>query len=299
MRYGWLKKAYDRVAETEHKIDNRADCWGDEAIAIFGVGKNMVRAIRFWAKAFGVISGKTELPKSVATTEPGKLIFGNKGLDPYMEHSATLWFFHWNLAANPERTTWYWAFGYYPSPYFERADMLKRLERLSENLNWAGASSTTLKKDIDVFIRTYASRPSRGRLMQDGAFECPLTELGLIKTVGKKDGFRFVRGPKPTLGMGVFTCALLEFWKSYSSTRATLSFEAIAHEPGSPGRVFLLDENDVIDRLVELGGFTNGAVRWSETAGLKQVIRTDKANDLTALDLLNRDFVNGENREVA
>jgi len=55
----------------------------------------------------------------------------------------------------------------------------------------------------------------------------------------------------------------------------------VAHEPGSPGRVFLLDENDVADRLLALEDFTKGSFRWSETAGLKQVIR-DVALDAEA-----------------
>lgn len=299
MRYGWLKKAYDQVAATEHNEDNRLACWGDEAIAQFGVGKNMVGAIRFWANSAGIIAEKNESPNSVATTDLGRLIFGKKGLDPFMEHSATLWLCHWNLAANQEKTTWYWAFGYYPSPFFERADMLKRLERLAEDLNWARASHTTLKNDIGVFVRTYAPKQAGGRLMQDSALECPLTELGLLKAVGKKDGFRFVRGPKSTLGIGVFTYALLEFWDAYSPSSATLSFEAIAHEPGSPGRVFLLDENDVADRLAELDQFTNNTLRWSETAGLKQVIRTEASKPLIGLDLIQHDFVRLEDREVA
>ena len=42
LRYGWLKKAFARVAETEDQPDNRAACWADDAIARFGIGKNMV-----------------------------------------------------------------------------------------------------------------------------------------------------------------------------------------------------------------------------------------------------------------
>ena len=57
------------------------------------------------------------------------------------------------------------------------------------------------------------------------------------------------------------------------SNAATLSFEAIVHAPGAPGRVFLFDENDVADRLAALDDVTDGALRWSETAGLKQVVR--------------------------
>src|SRR5690606_38019485 len=55
LRYGWLKKCYDRVAETEPEPDNKSLCWGDDAIARFGVGKNMVSSMRHWATVAGII----------------------------------------------------------------------------------------------------------------------------------------------------------------------------------------------------------------------------------------------------
>ena len=58
----------------------------------------------------------------------------------------------------------------------------------------------------------------------------PLTELGVVKAIRKRDGFRFARGPKSTLGDGVFAYALVDFWSRYSRA-ATLSFEAIARGP--------------------------------------------------------------------
>jgi len=299
MRYGWLKKAYDRVSQTQHLDDNRSVCWGDDAIARFGVGKNMVGSIRFWANAVGIICEKATSTNSVTTTPLGDKIFSEHGRDPFMEHSATLWYLHWKLASDSNRTTWYWGFGHYPSPTFERLDMQKKLERLVEDQRWQRASSATLKNDIGVFIRTYAPKKAGGRLMRDSALECPLTELGLLKSTGRKDGFRFVRGSKSSLGMGVFTAALLDFWDDYSIASSTLSFEAIAHEPGGPGRVFLLDENDVVDRLAELEQFTSGALRWSETAGLKQVIKSQSAKTLNGLDLVDRDYDRGSLQEAA
>ena len=41
IRYGWLKKAFDRVWDTEDQRDNRDVFSGSDAIARFGVGKNM------------------------------------------------------------------------------------------------------------------------------------------------------------------------------------------------------------------------------------------------------------------
>jgi hypothetical protein len=123
--------------------------------------------------------------------------------------------------------------------------------------------------------------------------------LGLIKAIGKRDGFRFVRGPKSTLGDGVFVWALLDFWFRYSRKAATLSFEAIAHEPGGPGRVFLFDENDVADRLAGLDDATAGKLRWSETAGLKQVVRDPDLNFETTLSYIEADYAGARRREAA
>ena len=287
LRYGWLKKAFDRVTETEEQPENRAACWDDEAIARFGVGKNMVASMRHWAKTTGVVEEPTS--NSVRTTELGRLLFGPTGLDPYMEHPATLWLIHWQLAGREEKTTWFWAFNHYPALTFERDSLIKRLDRLVKDRNWLPVANTTIKNDVACFIRTYVARPPSGNTGHDDALESPLTELGLIKAVGKKDGFRFVRGPKTTLGDGVFTYALIDFWAGYSNA-ATLSFEAIAHAPGAPGRVFLFDENDVADRLAALDDVTDGALRWSETAGLKQVERHIEIDDESALSWIRNDY---------
>lgn len=281
LRYGWLKKAYERVAETEEQPNNRADCWDDKAIARFGVGKNMVAAMRHWAKAAGVIEEPSF--NSVRTTELGQLLFGPEGTDPYMEDPATLWLIHWQLAARKERTTWFWAFSHYPAITFEREELIKKLSRLSNDRNWSRVSNATLKNDVACFIRTYVARQSSDKTSHDDALESPLTELGLIKAIGKKDGFRFVRGPKATLDGEIFTYALIDFWSRYAPSTTTLPFETIAHAPGGPGRVFLFDEDDVTDRLVALDHITSGKLLWSETAGLKQVVRNIDIDQGTAV----------------
>lgn len=287
LRYGWLKKAFDRVAETESQPENRAACWGDDAIARFGVGKNMVTSMRHWAKTAGVV--REPAANSVRTTELGRLLFGATGLDPYMEHPATLWLIHWQLAGRAEKTTWFWAFNHYPSVTFERDSLIKRLSRLAKDRKWSRLANRTIRNDVACFIRTYVARQPSGRTSHDDALESPLTELGLIKAVGQKDGFRFVRGPKTTLGDGVFIYALLDFWSRYS-TASTLSFEVIAHASGGPGRVFLFDENDVADRLATIDDVTDGALRWSETAGLKQVVRNNDVDDNSALSWIRSDY---------
>ena len=298
LRYGWLKKVYDRVAETEHDDGNRAACWDDDAIAQFGVGRNMVASMRHWAKAVGVITEPGI--HSVRTTQLGRKLFSAGGLDPYMEHPATLWLSHWQLAAQPEKTTWFWAFSHYPAITFERDGLINKLSRLARDQDWNRVATITIKNDVACFIRTYIARQPSGKTGHAAALESPLTELGLIKAIGKRDGFRFVRGPKSTLGAGVFVFVLIDFWNRYYRNATSLAFEAIAHAPGGPGRVFAFDENDVADRLVALDEVTEGALRWSETAGLKQVVRSIEIDDEdTRLSWLSRDYDRLDGREVA
>lgn len=297
LRYGWLKKAYDRVAETEGTPDNKSACWGEDAIARFGVGKNMVASMRHWAAAAKIIAEPAGT-NSVRTTPLGQMLFGPKGLDPYMENPSTLWLIHWQLAAHAEKTTWFWTFNYYPAVTFDRDHLVKRLERLAKDQAWSRVAGTTIKNDVSCFVRTYAAQQVSGQSGHDDALESPLTELGLIKPIGKRDGFRLVHGAKSSLSNGVFVYSLIDFWSRYSNS-ATLSFEAIAHEPGSPGRVFLLDENDIADRLAAIDDITNGALRWSETAGLKQVIRDSELDPSSVLSYIPQDYSRAARQEAA
>ena len=294
LRYGWLKKAFDAVQVAE-KDENSSPIFSDDAIARFGVGRNMVRSMRHWANAAGIIA---ESPGSIRTTTLGRKIFGPKGLDPYMEHPATLWLIHWQLCARPEKTTWFWAFNHFPATTFDREHLIKGLARLANERGWLHAAGTTIRNDVACFIRTYAAQKITAKSGNEEFLELPLTELGLIKAVGKRDGFRFARGPKSTLGDGVFVYALIDFWSRFSKA-ATLSFETVAHEPGSPGRVFLLDENDVIDRLAAIDQATRGVFRWSETAGLKQVVRDADLDVEASLGFVQKDYGRSPRRVAA
>lgn len=298
LRYGWLKKAFDAVRAAEGRGDNRSVFTGEDAIARFGVGKNMVASMRHWAAAAGVIE---EIPAEhrIQSTDFGELLFGGGGLDPYMEDPATSWLVHWHLAGRADKTTWFWAFSHFPALFFERDMLVRGIAKLADELEWVRTSTATIKRDVACFVRTYVAQPMSRQASYEDSLESPLTELGLIKPTGRRDGFRFVRGPKPSLGVGVFCYVVTDFWSQYSNSANTLSFEALAHEPGSPGRVFLLDENGLVDLLGELEHLTAGAYVWSETAGLKQLIRGRELSSDEVLDTLADDYRNAYVEHVA
>ncbi len=279
LRYGWLKKAYDAIAACDSDALGRDVFTDDSAIGRFGVGKNMVTSMRHWATCCGIIAdtGKGQL----RPTSLGDLIFGTSGLDPYLEKPATLWLLHWQLASydgsrgKPNKTTWQWIFNHFPGLSFEKEDVVQGITKVAEARGWSRLAPVTIRNDVDCFIRTYESRQGEKESIED-AISSPLAELALVR--GHYRRFQLIRGPKSSLPNGVFIIALEQFWRRLGSNR-TLSFETIAHEPGSPGRVFLLDETDLAERLLRLEEDSNGAFKWSETAGLKQVLRLKDMSD--------------------
>lgn len=272
----WLKKAFDAVKNgADRNIFAAAD-----AIVHFGVGKNMAQAMRYWALASGFVEDKEG--RLSPTTLGSALLDDHDGSDPYLENAASLWLLHLALCGSPQNTTtWYWAFNVFGSLTFDRDALTRSLLTLADQRGWKRVAPATVKRDVDCFIRSYVSR-SRGVNTED-AIEPVLVELGLIRPSSIGDAFEFVRGPKASLPDSVFAIALDRFWRDTHSEATTLSAEAACYGRGSPGRVFKLDENSVAERLMRLGDVTRGAMTWSETAGLKQVVRRRNLHEVEML----------------
>ncbi len=279
LRQLWLRKAYREVADYFQDYNEPAPktIFSDEgSISRFGAGKNMVYAMRHWAVACGII---TELDNGYTVSPLGKFLFdSNSGVDPFQERVATAWLIQWILATNPRQaTTWYWAFNRFNYSSFSRGDLERSLMGLINTKGYKRLTTETIKRDVQCFIRSYCTtKPFRDEDFRtdsvDDLAEPVLSELGLISAV--EDGsFRFRRGPKMGLPAAVFNYALHQFWETFSPAASTMSFETIAYEPGSPASVFKLDEGSLADRLFALEESTGGKYAWSDTAGLRQIIR--------------------------
>lgn len=286
LRRLWLRKAYDAVRASGPDDSRVFD--KDSGLIRFGVGKNMVWAIRHWAQTCQVIA-ETEVQGHYRTAEIGELLFHPKeGVDPFMEGPATPWLLHWLIAGDHARaTTWYYAFSHLNAPTFDREALAEPLRDLCTRLGRRRTSPATIGRDVDCFLRSYVPRTG-GEGVED-QIEGVLGDLGLIREVGPRV-YTFRRGAKPTLPDGVFAFSLLEFWARrdarHAGGSATLAVDAIAHEPGSPGRVFKMDEDAVTERLERIGDVTEGALTWSDTAGIRSVARRGAVTGAVKVNLL-------------
>ena len=290
LRYGWLQKAYGAVSDALSPKDAVHIFRDPESIARFGVGRNMVGAIRYWATGAGILN---ETDDGLATAWLGDMLFGPDGIDPYLEEDSSLWLLHWHLAARPRLTSAYWLFNEFRGGSFVRQDIVSALLALAQECGWRRVAPTTVDRDLQCLLRTYIG----GRGSSD-AGDSILAELGLIRPMDKHRS-RLSRGQKPNLPDAVFLFCLNEFWDNFTPAQNTMSFENAAYAPRSPGRVFLLDDEDIVQRLERLEKISDGTLVWSETAGLRQIIRNrNRSEDLERKSLRDA-LVNGHMQVAA
>lgn len=131
-------------------------------------------------------------------------------------------------------------------------------------------SPNTVKRDVDVFLRTYVSQQSTEDAL-DNSIECPLAELGLIRP---SDGsiFHFERQDRRSLPGLIFAYSIADYWSQTAPDQQTISFERILFGPGSPGAAFKLPE-EACTRLVEAFPPEVG-ITYDESAGQKLLVKS-------------------------
>jgi hypothetical protein len=286
-RYTWLPKAIRGLKENPHLFSADDE---DEAMVSLGVGKNMVRAMRFWVHVTGIVE-----PDENGGARPsalGQLLFDDEGLDPFLEDIQTLWVLHWNIATqrNEPLFAWKFLFNDWQESEFAESGVLAAFERESQKLN-KKLSSVTLKQHFEVFLHTYI--PTRGKkaeILEDN-LDCPLTELALITIVGERDTglhkrelvYAFRREENPNITTELFCWALNDFWDKFHPNEKTLPLRTIASGIASPGQIFKIPEADITVRLSEIASTTNGALAYQESASLPQVHRPRNVDSLSLL----------------
>lgn len=220
-----------------------------------GVGKNMVRSIRFWVEVMGVATAEPN--KTLLPTSFGRAVFAEDGFDPFLEDVRTLWLLHWNVATRAD-PLFAWHFLLYSWPFGEltRSEALAALIREARRFS-APHSEVTLGIHLDVFLHTYIpTRAARGSLEQ--SLDSPLSELELFQQLGDRRAYdsgrrepvyAFRREAKPEVTTALFEYCLDDYWRQHRAGEATLAYRDVATAPRSIGQVFKLPEDDVRCRL--------------------------------------------------
>ena len=287
-RYGWLYKVvkeYSKGNEPFTKIEN--------AMVAFGVGKNMVPAMKHWAKSFDIYE-ESNSTKEGNVTPFGEDIFGEDGWDKYLENRGTLWLLHWKLVSSEKNYFWWWTFNIFNDLTFDKRSMYKAIKNhleekdyeISEKKKEPGSKkdpgiipADSIKRDIDCLINTYRVKDLEKNEITENTLQSPLAELGLIKETKNKGIFKFERFDKKNIPSQIFFYTIADYWRKFFNNENTLQLKQIVYDVNSPGKVFKLDESTIVSYLSEIEKSTRNKYSWFDTLGSRQLQRNSEKID--------------------
>ncbi len=247
IREGWLSRSLKLVICSPEIFE------GDFPEDEIGVGRNMYKSIRFWLIATGLVDGKLVrkgAQKSLQATWLGKLLWE---YDPYFLNPTTWWILHVNLVNNPGKSVvWNWFFNRWNLQRFEKSRCLNLFNEYVDTSFTKMPKQTTLEKDLNVLLNSYAVKTQTSERDPEDTSECPFQELGLMK-------FHMSSNTYETTTDGArYSSALLGYsmWRSENNNEndgtnlsgsPQKSVTEWVKKNGGPGSCFLLDEDNLFE----------------------------------------------------
>lgn len=267
----WLKKGYDFVTSNQ-------DFNAPEAVVSLGVGKNMVAAVRYWYKVFG-------LNKGTETSWIADYVFDSEtGKDPYVEDLGTLWLLHFLLINTYEASLYKLFFIDFQKErrQFDREQVVGFVKRVlaaagKENL----FNENTVKKDVGVLLLNYCL-PRNPQSNED--FSTLLMDLDLLRQTDrtessedKRNRYFFNVEGKRQVTPAIFLFALLTVKEENDNS---IPYDTL-HELGL---IFCMTELEVIDMLKYLSEAYSDALTYSDVAGIRQLQFSQQIDKKQVLD---------------
>lgn len=269
-RHLWLKKGYDFI-----KRGNRFS--QENAVLELGVGKNMVSAIGFWMKAFGLLTSEGKL------TEIADYIFNDdNGKDPYIEDEGTLWLLHYLLVKSEYASIYNWIYNEFRRERIEftKEHFISFVSRKIDEYNLNQISKNTIATDFEVFVKMYAVPESSKD--KEESLTGLLTELNLLQ----KGSFSFSipNDEKNNIPEEVLLFSILDnndFIKS-------ISLYSLEHEKNNVGSIFAINRSGLVNKIESI--VSNSKLRkfritYNDHAGIKELQINEKPNKYEVLNI--------------
>lgn len=246
-RWGWFSKAVSEGKANPYVFQQ------SNAPLLLGVGKNMVRAIRYWGEASTLLKEVKPPKERLAAASPTRrgdaLLDPISGADPYLELNGSLWLLHWWMLQPATHSmvplAWF-AFNIFRPQEFNASDLEQAFfeECIKGAGDWKPAQNT-LARDSNCFLRTYVATSAS---QIDDALDAPLRQLSLLSAVpGQKRRFRF-QNPNIIAPEVVLYCCT-DYLINIGHGGHTATLTRLMNEVNSPGRVLRLREEQLITTL--------------------------------------------------
>ena len=254
LREGWIAKGLYGVSANPRVFS------GSDGTDQLGVGTNMVKSIKYWMLAMGLI--KEGQKNGAELTDLGKMILK---YDPFLEDDLSLWLLHSYISKNNFRSTvWYLFFNKCQEEEFTKEELYTVLRK--ELISYAETDSfpeSSLKDDIDVLLNMY-SKDTKNDDPEDKN-KCPLASLKLIK----KEGDVYYR-QQPDMRHFRDEIILYELGNIFEE-ESSIGIDYVAELAANIYHLSRVAINTILDRLDNAGYIT-----VNRTAGLDEIYPNKK-----------------------
>ena len=260
LKYSWLPKGFWAL-EKDPGVFN-----ADDATAQLGVGKNMVKSIRYWLQAAGMI--RLQKHQAIATQIGQKILSRRTGYDKYLEYDATLWLLHYILASNRNiATSIHWLFNHFAATVFTTDDACAELHRFIESSFVKVPSMATLKMDVSTILRMYTLQSSE----VEGVCESPMASLRLMTF----SNGQYVSSPsnREDIPSEVFLYAMSDIFAQNNVSIMSIRDLMYGRDHTNLGSIFRLTEEGLVHHMERVVSEFPKEYSFRESAGIQQVYR--------------------------
>lgn len=242
----WLKKGYDAYR-------SGTNFSSPEAVAVLGVGKNMVSSIRYWLNAFGIL-------ENGAITPWAEAIFRDGGYDPYLEDEGTLWLLHYALVSRRVASIYALTFLDFrrEKKVFDKAQLQAFIRRKCNDPEQKNTfNANTVSKDISVLLHNYLLS-EKAKSNED--YSAIFLDLGLM-VHEDSDRYAFGETPLSRIHPDILLYVLLDYREK------TLSLDALQEI----ALIFGLTMTDLAVLLRQIVQEHPEAVTYTDNSGVKNL----------------------------
>jgi hypothetical protein len=286
-REQWLLKGLELIGNEVDEIDFElrvSRFRSNEAIPELGVGKNMVRSILHWMKAFNIIDEEKNY-----FGELSKILFLKPGFDPYLENEGSLWLMQYYLCSTGYASIFQSIFRDYfsdkASLEFSESQIKSFLHREIEKNSQRSVTDKTLNSDFKVFIKTYVSPKKNMKTVEDD-FNTPLLALNLVSNTNRRNEnnefiYRINRNSQPSLTPEIFGyCILTEF-----PSDSAINFDKIRMSIAS----YLCLSNEGLELIIDKLCDSYSQFIYKDDAGIRQIQIKDNSENFK-INLLKKHY---------
>lgn len=246
LRSGWGTKIIQAV-EADNMIFSPAN--EQEAVDRIGLGRVMIKALRYWADASGLTTEeKVQGGIAERRTDLFDLLEAN---DRYFQKPGSLLLLHRNIALNEENATaWYWAFNEFDKQAFTKEEFVDGLHYFLA-VNEMSIKKATVDKEFNCFKNTYlAEKKFDIKTVMDEDTYPFFGSLHLLR-INEDKKFEKTYLTKAEMPLHILIYAIAKDNPEESGHRGQVSIDKIMEEKRQVGKYFPMRYSKLIDMLLE------------------------------------------------